>query len=56
MLADIAPVVAQVREAGGPELLVESLAVWRQRLSNRSRAMLTAASHLADYLEQQVQG
>jgi DNA-binding transcriptional MerR regulator len=53
LLADIAPVVAQVREAGGPELLVESLVVWRQRLTNRSRAMLTAAGHLADYLEQQ---
>src|SRR4029453_17802905 len=56
LLADIAPVVAQVREAGGTAPLAESLAVWRQRLTNRSRAMLTAAGHLADYLQQQQQG
>jgi DNA-binding transcriptional MerR regulator len=51
LLADIAPVLAQVREAGGPEPLAESLAAWQQRLTNRSRAMLTAAGHLADYLQ-----
>jgi DNA-binding transcriptional MerR regulator len=51
LLADIAPVLAQVREAGGPEPLAESLAGWQQRLSGRSRAMLNAAGHLADYLE-----
>jgi DNA-binding transcriptional MerR regulator len=50
-LADIAPVLAQVREAGGPEPLAESLAAWRQRLTSRSRAMLTAAGHLEDYLQ-----
>ncbi len=51
LLADIAPVMAQVREAGGPEPLAESLAAWQQRLTSRSRAMLTAAGHLADYLQ-----
>ena len=51
LLADIAPVLAQVREAGGPEPLAESLAAWRQRLTSRSRAMLTAAGHLDDYLQ-----
>jgi len=56
LLADIALVLAQVREAGGPEALVDSLAAWRQRLTSRSRAMLTAASHLADYLQLQHQG
>lgn len=55
LLADIALVLAQVREAGGPEALVDSLAAWRQRLTSRSRAMLTAASHLADYLQLQHQ-
>jgi DNA-binding transcriptional MerR regulator len=34
LLADIAPVVAQVRGAGSPELLVESLVVWRGQASD----------------------
>jgi DNA-binding transcriptional MerR regulator len=56
LLADIAPVLAQVREAGGPEPLAESLAAWQQRLTSRSRAMLTAAGHLAGYLQLQHRG
>jgi DNA-binding transcriptional MerR regulator len=51
LLADIALVLDQVREAGGPEPLAESLAGWQQRLTSRSRAMLVAAGHLADYLK-----
>jgi hypothetical protein len=43
-------------EAGGPEPLAESLAVWQQRLTSRYRAMLTAAAHLADYLQLQHRG
>ncbi|WP_240746781.1 TioE family transcriptional regulator [Cryptosporangium phraense] len=50
LLGHIAPVVAQVRTAGGVEPLVESLAGWRERLTARARAMLTAAARLDDYL------
>lgn len=50
-LTHIATVLDQVRGAGGPEPLVESLADWRRRLTGRGRAMLTAAGSLADYLQ-----
>jgi DNA-binding transcriptional MerR regulator len=49
-LDHIATVVRQVRSAGGPEPLADSLQGWRQRLANRGRAMLIAAARLADYL------
>lgn len=49
-LSHIAPVVAQVRAAGGVESLAASLAGWRDRLTARGRAMLTAATRLDDYL------
>ena len=50
LLGHIATVVEQVRSAGGVEGLADSLAGWRERLSDRGRAMLTAAAKLDDYL------
>ena len=49
-LHHIATVMRQVRSAGGPEPLAHSLDGWRRRLTDRGRAMLTAAARLADYL------
>jgi DNA-binding transcriptional MerR regulator len=49
-LGHIATVVRQVREAGGAEALAGSLAGWRDRLTRRGRAMLTAAARLDVYL------
>lgn len=49
-LHHIATVMRQVRSAGGPEPLALSLDGWRRRLTDRGRAMLTAAARLADYL------
>ncbi|WP_033337422.1 MerR family transcriptional regulator [Catenuloplanes japonicus] len=49
-LEHIATVTAQVRAAGGAGLLAASLADWRERLTARGRAMLTAAARLDDYL------
>ncbi|HEY8475096.1 MAG TPA: TioE family transcriptional regulator [Natronosporangium sp.] len=49
-LAQIAPVVAQVRAAGGVEPLAAMLADWRARLSARGRAMLAGAAALDAYL------
>jgi DNA-binding transcriptional MerR regulator len=50
LLEQIAVVVEQVREAGGVEPLEGMLAEWRQRLDDRSRAMLQAAGALDAYL------
>ncbi|SHN44345.1 TioE family transcriptional regulator [Cryptosporangium aurantiacum] len=50
LLAHIATVVEQVRTAGGVDALAASLAGWRERLTDRGRAMLTAAGRLDDYL------
>jgi DNA-binding transcriptional MerR regulator len=50
LLEHIATVMHQVRRADGPEPLAESLENWRQRLTDRGHAMLTAAARLADYL------
>jgi DNA-binding transcriptional MerR regulator len=50
-LDHIATVIAQVRTAGGPEALRDSLADWRERLTARGRAMLTGAARLHDYLD-----
>ncbi|GAA2781365.1 TioE family transcriptional regulator [Kitasatospora aburaviensis] len=52
-LAHIATVLHQVRGAGGPEALALSLGDWRRRLTDRGRAMLTAAGELAEYLRAQ---
>lgn len=49
-LAHIVTVLRHVRTAGGPEPLAASLADWRGRLIARSRAMLTGAARLDDYL------
>ncbi|MEU8840381.1 TioE family transcriptional regulator [Streptomyces roseus] len=50
LLEQIAPLIAQVREAGGLEALEAALADWRARLSARGRAMLTGAAELEAYL------
>ncbi|MFG2603253.1 TioE family transcriptional regulator [Streptomyces sp. NPDC048514] len=50
LLEQIAPLVAQVRAAGGLEPLEAALSDWRGRLSARGRAMLTGAAELEAYL------
>lgn len=50
-LEQIAPLIAQVRAAGGTEPLEAALHDWRARLAARSRAMLTGAAALEAYLE-----
>ncbi|MFF6992137.1 MerR family transcriptional regulator [Streptomyces sp. NPDC010273] len=51
LLDQIAPLLAQVRAAGGLEPLEAALSDWRDRLSRRGRAMLTGAAELEAYLE-----
>ncbi|MEU5608873.1 TioE family transcriptional regulator [Streptomyces sparsogenes] len=50
LLEQIAPLIAQVRAAGGLEPLEAALGDWRRRLSARGRAMLTGAAELEAYL------
>ncbi|MEV0993163.1 TioE family transcriptional regulator [Streptomyces sp. NPDC049949] len=50
LLDRIAPLIAQVREAGGLEPLEAALCDWRGRLSARGRAMLAGAAALEAYL------
>jgi DNA-binding transcriptional MerR regulator len=50
LLGHIATVLEQVRTAGSVDALADSLTGWRERLSARGRAMLTAAGRLDDYL------
>ncbi|MFE4051057.1 TioE family transcriptional regulator [Streptomyces sp. YIM B13518] len=50
LLEQIAPLIRQVRTAGGLEPLEGALRDWRDRLSARSRAMLTGAAELEAYL------
>ncbi|WP_243707322.1 TioE family transcriptional regulator [Micromonospora sp. KC606] len=50
LLEQIAPLIAQVRSAGGVAPLGSMLRDWRTRLSARSRAMLTGAAALDAYL------
>jgi DNA-binding transcriptional MerR regulator len=50
LLEQIAPLIAHVRAAGGLEPLESALCDWRERLSARSRAMLSGASELEAYL------
>ncbi|MFB4420353.1 TioE family transcriptional regulator [Streptomyces sp. QL37] len=52
LLEQIAPLIAQVRAAGGPEPLEATLRDWHGRLSARGRAMLTGAAELEAYLRQ----
>ncbi|MGW3503039.1 TioE family transcriptional regulator [Streptomyces globisporus] len=49
-LEQIAPLIAQVRAAGGPEPLAAALGDWHARLAARGRAMLAGAAELDNYL------
>lgn len=51
LLEQIAPVITQVRQAGGVAPLREALRTWRSRLHQRSRAMLNGSAQLATYLD-----
>lgn len=50
LLDQIAPLITQVRSAGGLAPLEATLTDWHNRLSTRGRAMLTAAAELDAYL------
>lgn len=50
LLDQIAPLIAQVRSAGGVAPLESMLRDWHNRLSARGRAMLTGAAALDSYL------
>jgi DNA-binding transcriptional MerR regulator len=52
LLEQIAPLIAQVRSAGGLEPLEAALRDWHGRLSDRGRAMLAGAAALQAYLDQ----
>ncbi|WP_407547657.1 TioE family transcriptional regulator [Streptomyces sp. Pv4-95] len=52
LLEQIAPLIAQVRAAGGLEPLEAALRDWHGRLSSRGRAMLNGAAELETYLRQ----
>ncbi|MFD5080560.1 TioE family transcriptional regulator [Streptomyces sp. NPDC058371] len=52
LLEQIAPLIAQVRSAGGLEPLEAALSDWRGRLSARGRAMLAGAAELETYLRE----
>ncbi|MEU6670447.1 TioE family transcriptional regulator [Streptomyces sp. NPDC046727] len=52
LLEQIAPLIAQVRAAGGLEPLEAALRDWHGRLSARGRAMLTGAAELETYLRE----
>jgi DNA-binding transcriptional MerR regulator len=51
LLEQIAPLIAQVRSAGGVAPLESMLCDWRARLSARGRAMLSGAAALHAYLD-----
>ncbi|MGW2517199.1 TioE family transcriptional regulator [Streptomyces sp. NPDC001617] len=50
LLEQIAPLIARVRAAGGPEPLEATLRDWHDRLSTRGRALLAGAAELEAYL------
>ncbi|MFI5494029.1 TioE family transcriptional regulator [Actinoplanes sp. NPDC051859] len=52
LLDQIAPLIAQVRTAGGVAPLEATLHDWHTRLTTRSRALLTGAAALHTYLDQ----
>ncbi|MEW2253160.1 TioE family transcriptional regulator [Streptomyces sp. NPDC006975] len=52
LLEQIAPLIEQVRAAGGLEPLQTTLRDWHDRLSARGRAMLTGAAALDAYLSE----
>ncbi|MFD8456329.1 TioE family transcriptional regulator [Streptomyces antimycoticus] len=56
LLEQIAPLIAQVRAAGGLEPLQATLCDWHGRLSARGRAMLTGAAELEAYLRERGSG
>ena len=51
LLEQIAPLIAQVRSAGGIAPLESMIRDWRARLSAKSRAMLSGAAALDAYLD-----
>lgn len=51
LLEQIAPLIAQVRSAGGLEPLEAALEDWHGRLSDRGRALLAGAAALDAYLD-----
>lgn len=51
LLRQIAPLIEQVRNAGGVAPLEATLDEWRARLSMRGFSMLTAAAELSTYLK-----
>jgi len=52
LLEQIAPLIAQVRGAGGVAPLASMLSDWHARLSARGRAMLTGAAALDTYIHE----
>lgn len=50
-LDHIAGVLRRVRGAGGAEPLAAALREWRERLTERGRAMLTGSARLAEYVD-----
>ncbi|MBP0456654.1 TioE family transcriptional regulator [Streptomyces montanisoli] len=52
LLDQIAPLIAQVRSAGGLDPLEATLSAWHDRLSARGRAMLMGAVELEAYLRE----
>ena len=46
------PLIAQVRQSGGPEPLGAALHDWHGRLAARGRALLTGAAELEAYLRE----
>ncbi|MFE7610057.1 TioE family transcriptional regulator [Streptomyces celluloflavus] len=52
LLEQIAPLITQVRAAGGPAPLEAALSDWHGRLSARGRALLTGAAELEAYLRE----
>ena len=49
-LSQVAPFLKSLHEAGGPEALATFLAAWQDRLTTRSRNLLTGAAQLDTYL------
>ncbi|NGN64065.1 MerR family DNA-binding transcriptional regulator [Streptomyces sp. A7024] len=52
LLAQIAPLLEQVRTAGGLQPLEAAMSDWRDRLAERGRAMLAGAAELEAYLRE----
>ncbi len=52
LLEQIAPLITQVREAGGLEPLTATLRAWHGRLSDRGRSLLAGAAELEAYLRE----